>query len=163
MAKEFDYETLKGMGDVGFLDFTQKLRLKMAGVLTKDGESLPIDKDGVQALSSVLNDIDKQVISKQRVANDKDKNKNDARAVEVMGEIAALTGGRNPFRVEETSDTGEKKPVGNNGSRADRFDKSRLPSDIKVVPGETTVGVKDETYDTFKSEWDADHKRDVDE
>lgn len=119
------------------LALTQKIRYQMVLGLTDNGESVPDTKEEVAMLSAVLNDMDRQVLTLKRLETDELIGGNMAAAV--LGEIAELSKGKNIFKAKDGAPT---------ESRADTFDKSRVPTKTPVE-GEMEVGIKEENYTTF--------------
>lgn len=124
------------MTDDWILENSQQVRKKLVDSLIKGGE-MPTDKDDKYILLGALKDMDKQVIDKKRVAIE-DKAANTASIVaEAVSKIADMVDG-DPFKRKNA---GEKPTT----------DRSRIPEHIPV-PGETDVGITNETFDDFMSE-----------
>lgn len=127
-------------------DYTQRIRMGILEQKTIGG--LPDDPDDLRTLSILLNDIDKQEVTKTRLALEDKALESDRAAQELIGKVLTMVGNSNPFRIE-----------GNTGVVVDH--KVDLP-EVTLVPGELDGQQRQLNYDSFMKEYREKNPKEVD-
>ncbi len=134
------------INDDEVLDFTQIIRRKFVSTVTDQGTKMPTDPKEAKVLLSALADLDKTALGKKRLKLDKEMNETNAQTIAaIAAEVKAsamLFGGNQPAATAP-----RPAPV---------FDDSQLPP-LQTVDGEMDIGTKSESYDNFKSRYEAEH------
>lgn len=123
------------------LSFTQSVRhrlvTKLIGVHPVD---MPDDPKVVGAINQTLDSMDRQALVLKRMDQDKKRNDDDRAAAVIIAQINQLTGkGENPFRVGAV-------PV--QPSTDIEAELALLPV-REIRPGESLIGIEDDSYDRF--------------
>lgn len=128
---------LPPMNDDELLDFTQNLRRNLAKELTKSG--MPTDTKDQITLLSTLDSIDKQAISKKKVAVAEKTSEVDQLVAMTMAKLSAQFGAASPF---------ERPVIDGQVVAIPEPDQALLPR-AALVLGETDTSNSSLTYDEF--------------
>lgn len=138
---------LKRQAGESILDYTQRIRQGVVEQYIVDG--LPTNADDVSALATYLNDMDKQEVIKQKIANEGKALENDKLATEIIASMLGKLGNTNPYALTETTGTIVDHDV-------------ELP-EVQLVPGELDHNQRTLNYDAFMTDYRAKHPKGVDE
>lgn len=123
------------------LSFTQNVRRRLVTKLIGvHPENMPDDPKVVGAINQTLDSMDRQALVLKRMDQDKKRNDNDRAAAVIIAQINQMTGkGENPFRVGE---------VAVQPSTDIEAELELIPvRDIR--PGESMIGIEEDSYDRF--------------
>lgn len=119
------------------LDFTQSIRKKVVTAFCANGE-VPTDKDGVNALAKMLDGMDKQTTTIQKLKGDERSRDIVETAMELQKTMFNSRGGSCPFM----QDVGVA-PI-------NQIDPSvPLIDGVTILPGEFDTAISSETYEDF--------------
>lgn len=138
MTQEYLGKQEGEIGDEEILQFTQRERKKFVNHLIKDG--YPADPKEQRILLTALADMDRTALGNKRLNVDEKQVAVDGKVVEMVGKISEQFGGHNPF---EGRTTGELPTV----------DTRALP-EADPVPGETDIGISEDSYDDLMKRHD---------
>lgn len=123
--------------DDAVLDYTQRLRRKYVDTVTNGGVEMPTDVKEAKVLLTALADMDKTAMGKKRLRSEEEQSSQSAQAI---AELAA----------QVAKSIGANRNIPMDGVRAaPQLDDSGMDP-LKIVEGETEVGVKSETYEAFE-------------
>ena len=121
------------------LEYTQRIRQGVVEKFTSTG--LPDDPEEMSALASFLNDMDKQEVVKQKLANEEKALESDKAATEIIASMLGKLGNTNPFALSENSGAIIEHDV-------------NLP-EVDLVPGELDHNQRTRNFDSFMAEYRA--------
>lgn len=124
------------LSDDQIIDYTQRVRKSFVGDMLKDG--FPTENSDRQVLLSALADMDRVAIQNKKIGSDDAKADADRIAALAIARITQQMGSTIP---------GER-PVIEGSFKEVVGDITLIPA-IDVVPGETDIGISDDTYDDF--------------
>ncbi len=133
------------MTDDERLAYTQNMRKRLVDDMTENGEKMPAEKGDRMVLLQALADIDRSALGNKRIVaakKDGDENRNTALIIAQMAQIKYQTPSGSPF--EGNVIEGEFREV-------PQLDDRDLP-ELKLVPGETDIGISSRTFDDFMRE-----------
>jgi hypothetical protein len=133
------------MTDDERIAYTQDMRKRLVDKMTDNGEKMPEEKGDRMVLLQALADIDRSALGNKRIVaakKDGDDNRNIALIIAQMAQTKYQTPTGSPF--EGNVIEGEFREV-------PQLDDHTLP-DLKLVPGETDIGISTRSFDEFMKE-----------
>lgn len=128
-------DTIDVPDDDQLLQYSQKVRLGFVRHVTAQGTAMPDDPKLCTVMLKALSDIDKQVISKKRLVVEEKGNAENAHAISEMASKI--------LQIAQTQATPTPSVP-----REIVLDETGMEP-LKVVEGETTVGLANENWDGF--------------
>lgn len=129
-------ETIDVPEDDALLQYSQKVRLGFVRHVTAQGTAMPDDPKLCTVMLKALADIDKQVISRKRLVVEENGNKENAHAISEMAS-----------KILQIAQT-QAAPPAPTERREVVLDETGMDP-LKVVEGETTVGLANENWEGF--------------
>lgn len=134
-------ETLNTSEDV--LSYTQRLRQELLSTVTAKG--MPTDVKEQYLVATVLSDLDKVALTKLKIGSKEKQNSADREANLIAAKLFSKFGNINPFQGKELSNSADEVSL----------DDSKLEP-LKVIDGETDVGISTIDYKEFMSKMEED-------
>lgn len=128
------------LSDDDILKFSQRIRKKVVNHLTGNGEKMPDDPKEQMVLLATLSDMDRQALTKKRIAGDNANAESDRQASVAIASMYAQLGTRSPFEVKDA------KPIDGESREAKVPSVPDKLADVTLVPGELDVGIASLEY-----------------
>jgi hypothetical protein len=125
--------------DAEIVNLTQNTRIKLVNQITKDGATMPDDRDEREVLLAALRDLNGTSMNRMKLAADKQKGNDDRAAALMVASILGQAGSANPYQSTTL-------PA---NSVLEHVDFSQLPTNVALVDGEGETGISTERYDGF--------------
>lgn len=134
-------ENTQPLGEDEVLDFTQRMRKGLVDDMTGNGTRYPSDPKDRTHFLMALDGLDRQALSKKKIASDEKVADADRLAASVINSVFAKFSKGDPFISQQ--------PIEGEFTRVPpRPDLNLLPA-IEIVPGETDIGTSELTFDSF--------------
>lgn len=138
MSDENLPSAVEGMTDDDLMKFTQGTRKRFIEHITLKG--FPEDTKEQAILLAALSDMDRTALGNKRIGANERQAAADALVARAISQITDQFGSRNPFEGERRGEI----PV---------YDPTKLP-EASPVPGETDIGLSEQTYKDMASKFD---------
>lgn len=122
------------LGDDEIIKHNQRTRLAYVKHMT--GEAFPSDPKEMSIVLAAMSDMDRAALGNKKIGVNEKQAAADALVANAIGQIGKHYGSMNPFETQTPNST------------PPNLDVSQVP-EANPVPGETDVGVSDQTYDEF--------------
>lgn len=111
-------------------------RTRLAYVRHKTHESFPEDPKEMTVILAAMSDMDRAALGNKRIGANEKQAAADALVANAINQLSQHYGSENPFAVKR------------GGDGAPELEHSQIP-DPNPVPGETDIGISEQTYDDF--------------
>jgi hypothetical protein len=125
------------LSDEEALRYTQSMRHRLVEDICADGK-MPIDPKDRATMLMALDGMDRQALTKQRLAGDAAGNDATRLVGQALNKLFEKVGNRSPF----------EKPV-EGGRVIEELMPDTFVEDLNVVPGETEIGLANLDYESF--------------
>lgn len=125
--------------DESVMEYTQRIRQGVVEQFTKNG--LPADMEEMSTLATYLNDMDKQEVAKQKIANDEKALESDKAATEIIAAMLGKLGNTNPYALPETT--------------GNIIDHDVVLPEVQLVPGELDHNQRTLNFESFMTDYRA--------
>lgn len=140
MSDYIPASTVEELTDDDIMRFTQGTRKRFVQELIQD--NFPQDPKEQHVMLTAMADMDRAALGNKRIGANERQAAADALVARAIGEISNQFGSTNPFAARN----GEEREL-------PEYEASRLPN-ADPVPGETDVGISDQTYKEMSDKFD---------